>query len=188
MSNNPNYNLTNKHISETFQDILQTDGFGNFFNGLGDTITISSGAGLNYFVQAPPAPLGTNNGDRWYDLSTGLEFIWINDLSGSQWVTPGIISQSGQNTQSDEQTVVNGSLSGSATFSQPEQRSSYKKVIVYLNGLNGDASYNFPVPFSYTPAIIDTSSLSQSIVTSLSRTNITVSAGIQSGFIILEGY
>ena len=49
MPNNPNYNLTDQKVSFTFQNVMQTDGFGNFFNGLGDTITMPSGNGLNYF-------------------------------------------------------------------------------------------------------------------------------------------
>jgi len=42
-----------------------------------------------YFIQAgPPAPTASNVGDRWYDLSTGQEFVWINDGDSSQWVVP----------------------------------------------------------------------------------------------------
>jgi hypothetical protein len=44
MSNNPLYNLTDQKISFTFQNILQTDGFGNYYNGLGDEIFIARGA------------------------------------------------------------------------------------------------------------------------------------------------
>jgi hypothetical protein len=43
--NNPQYNLTAQKISFTFQNILQTDGFGNFYNGLGDVIEIAGGSG-----------------------------------------------------------------------------------------------------------------------------------------------
>ncbi len=45
MPNNPAYNLTDQKISFTFQNILQTDGFGNYYNGLGDEIFISGGSG-----------------------------------------------------------------------------------------------------------------------------------------------
>jgi len=43
MPNNPHYNLTDQKISFTFQNVLQTDGFGNFYNGLGDEIIIGGG-------------------------------------------------------------------------------------------------------------------------------------------------
>jgi hypothetical protein len=43
MSNNPLYNLTAQKISFTFQNLLQTDGYGNYYNGLGDDIFIGGG-------------------------------------------------------------------------------------------------------------------------------------------------
>jgi hypothetical protein len=47
-----------------------------------------TGAGATYYIQLPPAPVSPNVGDRWYDLSTGLEFVYINDGDSSQWVSP----------------------------------------------------------------------------------------------------
>jgi hypothetical protein len=47
------------------------------------------GPAATYYVQSqPPAPTGSNSGDRWYDLSTGYEYVWIDDGDSSQWVTP----------------------------------------------------------------------------------------------------
>jgi hypothetical protein len=43
MANNPLYNLTAQKISFTYQNLLQTDGYGNYYNGLGDEIYISGG-------------------------------------------------------------------------------------------------------------------------------------------------
>ena len=48
----------------------------------------SSGYG-GYFVQAPPAPQGNNQGDRWYDTLTGIEFVWIDLGMGYQWISIG---------------------------------------------------------------------------------------------------
>jgi hypothetical protein len=45
MSNNPLYNLTAQKISFTYQNLLQTDGYGNYYNGLGDDIFIGGGTG-----------------------------------------------------------------------------------------------------------------------------------------------
>ena len=56
MPNNPAYNLTDQKISFTFQNILQTDGFGNYYNGLGDEIYISGGSGGG--APGPTGPAG----------------------------------------------------------------------------------------------------------------------------------
>ena len=48
-----------------------------------------TGASSTYYTQEPPAPASPNPGDRWYDLSTGIEYVYINDGNTSQWVTPG---------------------------------------------------------------------------------------------------
>jgi hypothetical protein len=56
MSNNPLYNLTDQKISFTYQNILQTDGFGNYYNGLGDQIYISGGSGGG--APGPTGPAG----------------------------------------------------------------------------------------------------------------------------------
>ena len=54
-----------------------------------------TGSGAYFIQEGPPAPTASNVGDRWYDLSTGQEFVWINDGDSSQWVVPNISSSSG---------------------------------------------------------------------------------------------
>jgi len=58
-----------------------------------DPVTVGAGDGPagsgKYYVQdAPPAPTGATSGERWYDLSTGIEYVWIDDGTSSQWVNP----------------------------------------------------------------------------------------------------
>jgi hypothetical protein len=57
MPNNPAYNLTDQKISFTYQNILQTDGFGNYFNGLGDPVFIGGGGGVTG-AAGPSGPTG----------------------------------------------------------------------------------------------------------------------------------
>lgn len=86
------------------------------------------------------------------------------------------------------QTPVSGSTSGDATFTMPEQGTSHKKVIIYLNALLGTASYTFDAPFFFTPAIITTDGVAAAVVTSLSTSAVTVTGATTTGFLILEGY
>lgn len=82
------------------------------------------------------------------------------------------------------QTVVSGSTSGDATFSQPEQGSSYKKVVVYLNALTGTATYTFPAAFTNIPVAV----ANAGFVTALSTTAVTITGAANTGFTIIEGY
>src|SRR3990167_5983801 len=84
------------------------------------------------------------------------------------------------------QTTVNCSISGSVKFSQPEQGSGLKMVIIYLDAGNGTANYTFPKEFTHTPGIIISSAVGASVVTSLSTTAVTVTGVVTTGFIYLK--
>ena len=44
---------------------------------------------LTYYV-SETAPTGVTliNGDRWFNTTDGVELVWINDGSSSQWIQP----------------------------------------------------------------------------------------------------
>ena len=119
MPNNPAYNLTDQKISFTYQNILHTDGFGNYYNGLGDEIYISggsgggapgapgptgpagpagatgatgpAGAGEFYYQSTVPSPDPASIGARWMDSDTGIEYVWVYDGVNYLWMQPAQI-------------------------------------------------------------------------------------------------
>ncbi len=60
--------------------------FGVNFTGSTSGGTIS---GLTYYVSAS-TPTGSTliSGDRWFNTSTGIELVWINDGDSQQWIQP----------------------------------------------------------------------------------------------------
>lgn len=118
-------------------------------------------------------PGGTGNNVRMFGSTTHP--IVFNGVDGSI-----SISQSG--------TIVNGSIAGSAGLGMPMQGGSYKVVMIYLSGLQGTASFTFPVAFGGLPAIAGTNQVAASVVTSLSTTGVTVTGAPTTGFLMLIGY
>lgn len=103
------------------------------------------------------------------------------------------VSITGALSINSTQTVVSGSLSGGASFSQPEQGSSYKKIIIYCSSLSGTASYTYPTAFLHPPAIVITKDnfpamAGVTITPTATAVTITSTTTQLTGFIILEGY
>ena len=84
-------------------------------------------------------------------------------------------------------TSVTGSTSGTAVFTQPNQGTGLKIVMITLTSLLGTASYTFPTAFINTPVVLSTSGLATSIVTTNTTTSCTVTGTTSSGTLILMG-
>ena len=113
-----------------------------------------------------------------------------NNIQAVQNITAGYAIIATSATINNTKTTVNGSTSGSVIFGQPFNGSGYKKLVMYCNALNGTASYTFPQPFLFIPAIVNTNGLAASVVTSLAANSITITGtgAATTGFIILEGF
>lgn len=85
------------------------------------------------------------------------------------------------------QTTVNGSTSGTIVCAMPFQTGSYKKVLIRLNSLNGNATYTFPSSFSFIPDASIRASNSHGI-SALSATAISITGTSSTGWCIIEGY
>lgn len=75
--------LTNEKISFTFDRLIQTDGSGKFYNGKGVKVRVS----ITIFYQDTP-PTQPEAGDRWFNNTTGIEYVYVNDGTSLQWVQP----------------------------------------------------------------------------------------------------
>jgi hypothetical protein len=85
------------------------------------------------------------------------------------------------------QTTLTGSA-GTAVCSQPNQGSSYKKVVVYLNGYTDTSTqtYTYPTAFSQTPYVYgNAAGVAGATATT---TTVTFTVTTTTGFVFIEGY
>lgn len=168
---NDNTALASKNGSGTSGRIFFASSPGSALN-FGDVDSVFSGYALNFFA--------ASGGIRF--LNTGGQTSLGVDNSGNATVLASLSSPIVKNTAA--QTTVNGSTSGTAKFSQPEQGSSYKVCIVYASALVGTAAYTFPTAFTNAPMVLGT----LSGIASVTTTGITLTGTTSTGNIIVMGY
>ena len=166
---------------------LMFSGNGIAFNNLYGSWTFALDANLGvaiggaYAMQhTPPAnglivagQVGFGTYTPTKQLSVGAN-LWQADVNGIQW-------------NNGAKTTYNGSVSGTAVWSQPFQGSAYKKFIIYLSALNDvGGTITFPTAFSHTPVIYGTAA--SLAICSASTTTFTIAAAATiTGYVIVEG-
>jgi hypothetical protein len=156
------------------QDNAYTEGTGAAIKGTATQTWSATAQGAEITIQTCP------NGSTTLTDVVVFDNTQMATFSKSPTI-PAVMNTAAQST-------VSASGSGSVIFSQPEQGSSYKKVVIYLNGATGTASYSFPTEFSKMPGIVATSVIAATIVTTLSTSAVTVTGAASTGFILLEGF
>jgi hypothetical protein len=167
-----------------FEDSTNNVAFG--FEALFDNATTNANYGI--FIYTSTASI--NSALIFLD-SSNIQLV----KSGAPVSDSGIFFQIGGDVEVkgalfliSPQTLVNGSVSGTALFTQPEQGASYKKVIIYLDALDGTADYTFPTAYTFTPVVLITSGLSGALVTTLDTLHVEVTGSGDTGFLIIEGF
>jgi hypothetical protein len=83
---------------------------------------ITTGNFSQYFVSATTPTETVNSGDRWFDTSTGVELVWIDDGGSSQWVQPFSVpgpSSGGMNSYLNESTIVTANTGYTLVYAIP---------------------------------------------------------------------
>ena len=132
----------------------------------GTTLTL----GANNTVEINPANTNTWYVEQAFDAPIYTNIININ---------------SGQGT-------LNGTTAGSIVYTMPFQGTTYKKVLVYLNGYENDTTtaqtITFPTPFTYTPNVYNPAAVPGVTVSTTALSIDPNTTTVYTAWIIVEGF
>lgn len=143
------------------------------------TAGVASSSNARYVTDAELVVIGNTSGTNTGDQSlSGLAPIASPTFTGTVTIPLE------KNTAA--QSTLTGTA-GTAICSQPQQGSSWKKVVVYCSGYSDTATqiYTFPTAFSHTPVAVYTGA---GIVATISTTTVAITSTTVTDFLLLEGY
>jgi hypothetical protein len=129
-----------------------------------------------------------NNGANQVMLGTTTEYVQFPGTDATNG-SAKFSSFSQHNMATTSITLASGT--GTAVYAEYQRGSVWKKVVVYLNALDGVTNtVTFPVAFTNTPMIITTNGPAAAVVTTLTTTQfvITTTGVATTGYLFFEGY
>lgn len=135
-----------------------------------------------YAVQTANSATAHIRSNTFYGNASGA----VDDVVGNS----GKTGNAGYN---DVQTTVTGTSAGSFVASEPVQETTYKKVVVWLDGYENDTttgqSYTFPMEFTETPAVTTNSASVPGVTVSTTTLSLAPDTTTKyTGWIVVEGY
>jgi trimeric autotransporter adhesin len=147
---------------------------------------VSTGSGVGGSIIFQTTPTGTSgttaNTQTTVGQVTGPGVWTLGTASGSQ-----VHVINGSVGIATPQTTLTGSV-GTAVCSQPYQGTTYKKVVVYLNGYTDTSTqtYTYPTAFSHTPFVYGLAGGVSGATAS--TTSVTFTTTVLTGFVFIEGF
>jgi hypothetical protein len=139
----------------TYQNVNAVTG-GSYSDG---TITLSGTGNVNgaqitgltkYFVSATTPTSTFLNGDRWFDTTNGIEFVYLNDGDSQQWVQPNAFINSTINGTLSATTINTTTISATTYQNLPGSSSSNCLPTLYVSSISGCSPVTILTPLNVT--------------------------------------
>ena len=213
------YGWINAYITAvSWNNIVMQQNGGNLLIGTttdnGNTFQVNGTASISGVITGPTAAPGTNNtqlattafvvtnaaglvpytgATANINLGThGLLALFVETSTGDIVSGGNLAATGGGLSIVSAKTVVNGSVSGSVTWTQPFGTNLYGgsilEVVIYINALNGTASFSWSYGFTNNPNVSGDAA-AVALFSALTTTSITFTGtGAVSGWVFLKGF